>query len=292
MSVTVRYALYGMLFGLVFPIGGLVLCVHFWTDTNAAGGIAGFVRWAHSAQPLLWVIDSAPLFLGLFAALAGRHHGRVLELNASLSSQVADKTESLRLALKQAQKANRLISHMAEHDTLTGLLNRRAFHVELRTALERAQRYDHRMAIAFIDLDRFKSINDTYGHEAGDCYLGAVAAAFEQIVRRTDRLARWGGDEFVVLLNETDCRGAEVFAARVCHVLGKTRVELADAVVAPAASIGIAVFPDHARDADELVRCADAAMYQAKRRGGDCWSLCADLPAPVPETANVASQGA
>lgn len=179
--------------------------------------------------PLLYVIDTAPIFLGLFAGFAGVRQARLMKLNASRERQVAERTDSLRQALDQAEKANVLISHMADHDALTGLLNRRRCRRELADGMAYARRYGHSLALVFADLDGFKQINDGYGHDAGDRYLVGFAALLEGFVRQTDRLGRWGGDEFVVLLPETDRAAAEQFVARLRQYLLEHSIHVGEA---------------------------------------------------------------
>ncbi|MHB1950692.1 MAG: hypothetical protein ACYCQK_04380, partial [Acidiferrobacteraceae bacterium] len=118
-----RYTLYGALFGLCFPIGSIAF-LYAMGALKHATSLVGIVTAAHR-DPLLYVIDTAPLFLGLFARFAGIRQDRLLGIAESLEQQVDQKTESLRLALAEATRANEMIAHMAEHDALTGLLNRR-----------------------------------------------------------------------------------------------------------------------------------------------------------------------
>jgi PleD family two-component response regulator len=117
---------------------------------------------------LLYVIDTAPLFLGIFARYAGVRQDRLHQFANSLEQQVFDKTESLRTALEESRKANELITHMADHDALTGLINRRRFQDTLAGWINYAVRYGRKGALLFVDLDKFKFINDRYGHKAGD----------------------------------------------------------------------------------------------------------------------------
>ncbi len=125
MNETTKYTLYGALLGLCFPIGSIIF-LYFMGEIANTSGVLPILAEAHQ-NSLLWVIDTAPLFLGLFARLAGLRQDRILRFSASLEQQVTDKTESLRLALDESRKANEMIAHMAEHDSLTGLLNRRRF---------------------------------------------------------------------------------------------------------------------------------------------------------------------
>jgi diguanylate cyclase (GGDEF)-like protein len=157
--------------------------------------------------------------------------------------------------------------HEARNDALTGLANRRAFHGALNEALGAATVTGEQVAILQIDLDRFKEVNDQFGHHEGDALLVTVAERLLHELREVDVVARLGGDEFAVLLcGDIDAAGAESVAARVAQVL-ELPVELADHQVTVEASVGIAVFPEHGREAEVLLQRADRAMYAAKRSG-------------------------
>ena len=155
----------------------------------------------------------------------------------------------------------------AMHDTLTGLPNRAMFVESLDRALRKARRRPGRFSVLFVDLDRFKEVNDTLGHAAGDQLLRAVAERLTRAVRQSDLVARLAGDEFVLLIEEH--RGPEevmIVAQKVLSLLERpVLLEWREATVS--ASIGIASFPDDGEDVDTLVKHADAAMYQAKERG-------------------------
>ena len=152
------------------------------------------------------------------------------------------------------------LEHAAQHDALTGLPNRALFADHLDRALKLARRRDERVAIAFIDLDRFKDVNDTRGHAAGDRLLAEVAARLAGAVRESDLVARIGGDEFCAILPAVaDADAVRAVAERMLAALaGASGVT---------ASIGIALFPDHGAAGDELLRVADAAMYRVKGEG-------------------------
>ncbi|MEO5695913.1 MAG: GGDEF domain-containing protein [Burkholderiaceae bacterium] len=220
---------------------------------------------SHAWTPLLYLIDTAPLFLGVFAAFAGIRQAKLVAFNASLEQQVTAKTGALREALRQAEKANVLISHMADHDPLTGLLNRRRMQGELAAAAALARRYPAPFALVFVDLDRFKSINDTHGHEAGDKFLKGFAALLEQMARETDVIGRWGGDEFVVLLPHTTRADAQQYADRLKQGLSRHRIDIGAASMPALASVGVAVHPDDGADPEALLAHADQAMYLTKR---------------------------
>ncbi|WP_166668758.1 putative bifunctional diguanylate cyclase/phosphodiesterase [Thiohalophilus thiocyanatoxydans] len=271
MSETTKYTVFGVLFGFCFPIGAILfLYLAGYVPDNQ--GLVAVVVSAHD-NALLYVIDSAPLFLGLFARIAGIRQDRLLEFSASLEHKVAIKTESLRRALDEAQKANDQIVHMAEHDALTGLLNRRRFHNELERWTLFALRYQRSLALIFIDLDNFKLVNDTYGHLAGDRYLVEVSNLLSRTMRTTDIVARWGGDEFAILLPETSREGAIRVANKLLHLFNASDIELDEQTVRPSASLGMALYPEHTTDIDTLIMYADAAMYEAKDAGRNCWRL-------------------
>ncbi|WP_341937586.1 diguanylate cyclase domain-containing protein [Marinimicrobium sp. C2-29] len=167
-----------------------------------------------------------------------------------------DITESARLKER--------LEFLALHDPLTNLPNRSLFFDRLRTALVRAHREQSRFAVLFLDLDRFKAVNDSLGHSVGDHLLRTVAQRLHQSVRQSDTLGRLGGDEFVILINGLDQPDdARVVADKVAAALSAP-YELEGHTVIVSASIGIAVYPEHGEDELELVRHADHDMYQAK----------------------------
>jgi len=177
-----------------------------------------------------------------------------------------DVTERLQIEyqLKENQQA---LEHLALHDPLTSLPNRNLFTDRLRQAIAKARRHGRSLALMFIDLDRFKNVNDTLGHSSGDCYLQEIATRLGSCVRSSDTVARLGGDEFVLLLEdiqerETAARMARNFLRVIARSFSLDGHELF-----PSASIGISFFPEDAQNAEELMKCADAAMYRAKEKG-------------------------
>jgi diguanylate cyclase (GGDEF)-like protein len=159
------------------------------------------------------------------------------------------------------------ITYLAYHDSLTGLENRRRFLERVDEAIARARRTRRKFALMYIDLDRFKDVNDTLGHVAGDAVLGEAGSRLRSVVRSEDPASRFGGDEFAVLLTEIAGPGeADALAARICATLGEPySVDGRDVQIS--ASIGISVSPDDGQCADDLLRCADAALYRAKEQG-------------------------
>jgi diguanylate cyclase (GGDEF)-like protein/PAS domain S-box-containing protein len=168
------------------------------------------------------------------------------------------------IARKQAE---RNLQFVASHDTLTGLFNRSMFSDRLGQALAQAQRHERRLAVLFIDLDGFKLINDTLGHDAGDVLLVDLATRLRECMREGDTLGRMGGDEFVVLIESyrEDAQLLDV-ARKVLDTVARPFI-LREGAYSVTASIGIAAFPQDGRDAAELLKNADIAMYRAKEQG-------------------------
>lgn len=157
---------------------------------------------------------------------------------------------------------------LAYHDTLTSLPNRARFQHELELALEGARILGHQLALMFIDLDGFKSINDSLGHDIGDVVLKTVAERLSHAVRRGDLLARYGGDEFVLLVGDyDDLSTLRVMASRFLDALAEP-VDLGMVSASVRASIGVACFPDDAQTPEALLRLSDEAMYLAKQQAG------------------------
>ena len=183
---------------------------------------------------------------------------------------------ALRQALSAQEEARRQLRQLAYYDPLTGLMNRSLFDDKLVDALHRCQRREDGFALLFIDLDRFKEVNDTAGHEAGDLLLQEIAARIRARIRASDLACRRSGDEFTVLMEP--CTGeapATQLAAELIQRLSEPCPLPSGASVAVGASIGIAFYPGDGASAAELMANADAAMYAAKERGAGCWCLYA-----------------
>jgi diguanylate cyclase (GGDEF)-like protein len=159
------------------------------------------------------------------------------------------------------------ISHLAHHDALTGLPTRSLLSDRLSVAISRAARIRNKVALLLVDLDHFKRVNDLMGHHVGDNLLTYVAATLKQCVRASNTVARMGGDEFVILLDDiSSIEDAEFVAAKVLNALRKP-VELNDQVLTVHASIGICLYPENGDNGETLLRHADAAMYRSKADG-------------------------
>ncbi|MEO3713693.1 bifunctional diguanylate cyclase/phosphodiesterase [Roseateles flavus] len=168
---------------------------------------------------------------------------------------------------KLAQKQHEL-DHLASHDSLTGLQNRRFFMDRLDHALAHARRDQGRLAMLFVDLDGFKEINDSVGHAAGDAVLKALALRLRHLVRESDTVARIGGDEFVILIDQvSDPEDVDVVARKIRDALAEP-VQWEGRELRVGASVGVGRFPEHGQDAETLMVAADQAMYRAKSGGG------------------------
>lgn len=220
--------------------------------------------WQH---PLLAAVLT--VLFGVSTVAYARLRARRLQLRAQeLELLVAQRTQEL------SEKAQELV-RLAESDELTGLANRRKFFITLRAELQRLWRAPApaRLSLMLLDLDGFKEINDTLGHNAGDELLRAVAKALCAAVRSTDTVARFGGDEFAVILPMTDRVGALVAGAKVREAVKAVEVPFAGKTLRVTTSVGIAVVAPSATftesELTRLIQRADMALYAAKRRGGD-----------------------
>jgi diguanylate cyclase (GGDEF)-like protein/PAS domain S-box-containing protein len=175
--------------------------------------------------------------------------------------------EDLRFAAIQLQHDARRLEFLAHHDTLTGLPNRAMFQERAREAVAHARRHDRTAAVLFLDLDNFKDVNDSLGHDVGDGLLKIIASRLRACVRGDDFVARIGGDEFCVLLQDiADPREAAAVAQKLVHELGKA-YRIGEHQVDSSASIGIACVPQDGHEVGTLLRLADAAMYRTKQAG-------------------------
>lgn len=164
----------------------------------------------------------------------------------------------------ELKEANRTISHQAATDDLTELYNRRYFNECLAAALSAARRHTYPLAMIMIDLDNFKKVNDSHGHSAGDMVLKSFANLLREMIRTEDVAARWGGEEFIVLLSHTTCEAAAALAERIRAAYEQQPVSTVK--IELSASFGVVQLHEN-DDADSLIRRADAALYQAKREG-------------------------
>jgi diguanylate cyclase (GGDEF)-like protein/PAS domain S-box-containing protein len=226
-------------------------------------------------RPIIGVIESRPL-----------GNGRT---NWTLTTKLPLHDESgeviglvgITREINEMRQTEAALQHLATHDSLTNLPNRFLLVDRLGQLLARARRSGTDFAVLFMDIDRFKEVNDAHGHEFGDLLLRAVANRLTKSVRQVDTVARIGGDEFVIILETVhQVEEADAIALKVLHALSRP-FALQTHRVNAAVSIGISFYPQNGGDADTLLRAADYAMYLAKRAGGNRHMTCLPgLPRP------------
>jgi diguanylate cyclase (GGDEF)-like protein len=237
--------------GVLFTVY-LGCCIHFWyAYRRATAGsfitVAGFLAWAGVFAVAPWMQAFLP--------------------NVHVESEVWNLPKyvvavgMILLLLEDQIEHNR---HLALHDHLTGLPNRRLYQDRLAIALERARRSQSQAALLVVDLDRFKEVNDTMGHHVGDLVLQHVAAMFSARVRRSDTVARTGGDEFSIVLEQPTSREDAIRVSKALKLILDEPMQLAGKEVRVGASIGIAIFPDDASQMEDLCIAADLRMYDVK----------------------------
>jgi diguanylate cyclase (GGDEF)-like protein len=218
-----------------------------------------------AAFPLLVHGDAVGVIM-FMAAEKDTFTPEFVELLQRLADNVSFALENFKRA-DEKTKADERIEYLASHDSLTNLPNREMFNELLRYAIEAARRYQRRFAVLFIDLDRFKIINDSLGHDAGDVLLVEIANRLRSSLRSSDVVARLGGDEFVVILEETaESDAIERIARNLLSVLSQP-LQLSGHECHTTASIGIAMYPSDGSDVQTLTKNADMAMYLAKEDG-------------------------
>ena len=179
----------------------------------------------------------------------------------------------MRQAIQKQQAAEQEIILMAYTDTLTGLPNRRLLTDRIDQALNRAKRHKLMLTLLYIDVDNFKTINDTLGHQQGDELLQYIAEQIRQHIRKSDTLARIGGDEFVLLASDlSSAEEAKVVAQTISRIF-ETPYLSRTGPVSVSLSIGVAVFPKHGQDSETLLKNADAALYEAKNKGRNTYAV-------------------
>ena len=230
-------------------------CIHFWYSYRRATAgafitIAGFMAWA-----LVFVV--VPLMTALWPAV----HIESEVWNLPKLGYYVVAVGMILLLLEDQIEHNKTL---ALHDDLTGLANRRLYQDRLTTALERARRNGTQVALLMVDLDYFKQVNDSMGHHVGDLALKQVATLLTGRVRRSDTVARTGGDEFSVILAEPTSRSAAELVRKSLLQLLDEPLQLGEYKVRIGASVGIAVYPDDAHDTESLCIAADLRMYDSK----------------------------
>jgi two-component system cell cycle response regulator len=199
-----------------------------------------------------------------------------LELNARIYASLRTKAlqDELRMKNKQLEELLGKVEYMAITDALTGLYNRRRFHDVLTKEFERAKRYATAVSLIMLDIDHFKKVNDYYGHQAGDTVLKEVSTVITKSIREIDTASRFGGEEFMVILPNTEKENAKVGAERMREKISQHAFPEVEGPIT--VSIGVAGLPDAAiANEDRLIRCADYALYRAKQNGRNCIEIAA-----------------
>ena len=259
--------------GLAVHVNGVIVSVNRSFEAifgQPAGGLLGADIFSH------FTADSVRLFRhemdsGQVLELEGRAvHGNAVHVEASTRACLFQGDPAHVTALRDITRRRQtedVVRRQAWYDALTGLPNRILFLDRLEHAISQARREGRRMAVLFLDLDRFKLVNDSLGHAAGDQLLQLASGRLQGLLRKSDTVARLGGDEFTVLLEdaalESDAQGV---ARKVVEAL-REPFSLAGQEVHIGASVGMAFFPDHSGDAERLIKLADMAMYRAKKSG-------------------------
>jgi diguanylate cyclase (GGDEF)-like protein len=214
--------------------------------------------------PLLYLLGSSLLYAGTSAAFpASTALSAALRAAAFLLPAATLVHRLIKAEIKKREEIETALRKQATHDPLTGLVNRAHFQEVLDRALARAERSNQFFGVAYIDLNDFKKINDQHGHHVGDLLLAEVANRIGNVVRAGDCAARFGGDEFVVLVDDRTEKGVYRLSERLRDVFAKPFL-VEELRLPVTASIGIALYPDHGKHGVNLLKAADKAMYRAK----------------------------
>jgi diguanylate cyclase (GGDEF)-like protein len=236
-----------------------------WLNLAAILITASFVAW------LIWVLLKPLKKMTRKVHLMAAGEIPLQKLPVVREDEVGSLIQSFNLLVDQLHETQDRLKHLAHHDPLTELPNRRLFTADLSHSCALAMRQSSSLALLFIDLDGFKGINDRHGHGIGDQLLKQVAQRLNEGVRKSDRVARLGGDEFALVL--MDCKGRENLVAMARKWINRLTAPylIVGRDIHIGASIGIAVFPEHASDIETLIAKADAAMFEAKRAGANTY---------------------
>jgi diguanylate cyclase (GGDEF)-like protein len=177
---------------------------------------------------------------------------------------------------QRLQRANQQLRHLSHTDSLTGLNNRGHWEAELRREFARHRRYGSQAALVIFDIDHFKRINDTYGHQAGDKVIQSVAEVVQKAIRDSDIAGRYGGEEFVVLLSDVDREGGRQFSERLRRMVEQVTVEYGGQNIGFTISLGVADLTQCGEGYQQLIELADRALYQSKSGGRNRVTVCGD----------------
>jgi diguanylate cyclase (GGDEF)-like protein len=244
-----------------------------------APSLDGFVYDPNPVPDLSWLYRGlgaavlAALLVGIYTLRTVRFNRllrREIDRRVETERELREANERLQGQVREVRSLQTLLEEQALRDSLTGLHNRRYLDDMLERELPRAQRYGYPVSIVMADLDHFKALNDTYGHQAGDAFLRAVAATLNDGVRAGDMVCRWGGEEFALVLPNMSLRDAQQRAENWLAKIRDMRVRFGEFELKGTVSAGIAAYPGNGRAPAELLKAADDALYQAKRDGRNC----------------------
>ena len=181
--------------------------------------------------------------------------------------------EEISAANNSLLETNKVLHRLSITDSLTGLYNRNHIMELLDREIARAARYNQPLAVLMLDIDYFKKVNDTYGHQTGDIVMGRLAKSLQESVRECDYAGRYGGEEFLIILPSSNILGGAVIAERIRHNIGSLQIPAGGQNLSVTVSIGVACYPDHGDDVESIVRKADDALYATKANGRNCVSV-------------------
>ena len=228
------------------------------------------VRQMHAANPTIAIIVLSGLSDQTLALQAVQNGAQDYLVKGEGPSETL--ARSIRYAIER-KRAEQRLTYLAQYDQLTGLVNRTLFRDRLIQAMARSKRLQQPLGLMLLDLDQFKPVNDTLGHNVGDQLLKAVAERLQECVREVDTVARMGGDEFTIILEGLMCEeDITLVAQRITKSLAEP-FQLGEHHASIGVSIGITVYPTDDHDVDELLKHADAAMYRAKQQGGSSFQF-------------------
>ena len=248
-----RHAVYGLIISILAILIATFVNCYTTTGTISLDGIYNVQK----TQPILWLLDTLPFGFLLW----GQYVGSLMAYEAS--AMIIDQTDDLR---SQTLSLEQRVMYETTHDNLTELPNRVLLHDRLEQAINSAIRQHYEIGLVILDLDRFKEVNDTLGHFAGDRLLKQVALRLSGVVGSSDTLSRMGGDEFAILLSQVDDpQRLQDFLKGITRVMALP-FSLEGITLDVQASMGVAICPKHGKDADTLMQRAEYSMYAAKQR--------------------------
>lgn len=266
----------------IFTIAWSTLLVSFVLSSFNKFSLIPRVFWTENILQIGSLIEVILLSIALAERVSEEKRQRILaerRLSTSLEEKVQERTLELNKALEQLERANTELSQMSQTDSLTQIANRRSFDLQLALEYKSATRTGCPLVLVMIDIDHFKQFNDTYGHQVGDKVLRSVAKILKaQAVRPGDSIYRYGGEEFAVLLNNTDLAGAEIVAEKMRKSIEMTPVIIHGRSFFVTISAGLGLYSPRTKNGpvsspEDLIHQADLQLYKAKEKGRNCLEL-------------------